>query len=147
MTAKELDNTVERLEEIRVEEEVLRSTLLEQVEAFGFSPARAEKSRRLETDLHQLTVTTGTTTEIKDTAVERIRLACPRGLFDQLFCMVTKWKLAPGATQILADRLPAGAPRHLRMWFNRAVIVKETGPRLRIEKVEAECSTPMPVSS
>jgi len=145
MSEKELDNTAERLQEIQVEEEVLRATLLEQVEAFGYTPPRADKSKRLDGSVYEFTVTRGFITEIKDTAVQRIRESCPRALFDQLFQTVTKFKLAEGAHRVMADRLPNFAPRHLRMWFNRAVVTTETGPRLRIEKIE--CSTLTPANS
>lgn len=47
MTPQELDDAAARLEEIGLEEEALRSKLQEQVEAFGFTPPRAEKSKRL----------------------------------------------------------------------------------------------------
>jgi hypothetical protein len=59
---------------------------------------------------------------------------CSGALFDRLFKVVTKFKLADGATQVLAGRLPADTPRNLRALFSRAVETKETGPRLRIEK-------------
>jgi hypothetical protein len=140
MTPQELDDAADRLQEIGLEEEDLRSKLREQVEEFGFTPPRAEKSKRLEGALHQFTVTRGLTTEIKDTEVERIRQACPATLFDRLFKTVTKFKLADGATIALASRLPADAPRNLRRMFSRAVETKETAPRLRIEKIEAECT-------
>jgi hypothetical protein len=93
------------------------------------------------TSQYQFTVTQGVTTEIEDAEVERIRESCPGSLFDRLFRAVTKYKLAEGATLLLADRLPEGAPRNLRALFHRAFITKETAPRLRIEKVE-ECITP-----
>jgi hypothetical protein len=67
-------------------------------------------------------------------------LASVRTLFDRLFKVVTKFKLADRATQVLAGQLPADAPRNLRALFSRAVETKETGPRLRIEKLEAECT-------
>jgi hypothetical protein len=86
--------------------------------------------------LYQFTVTRGLTTEIKDAEVERIRQTCPGTLFDRLFRSVTKFKLAEGATLVLASRLPADAPRNLRLMFSRAVETKETAPRLRIEKIE-----------
>lgn len=140
MTPQELDSTASRLEEIGREEEVLRSKLQEQVEEFGFTPPRAEKSKRLEGALHQFTVTRGLTTEIKDTEVDRIRQVCPGALFDRLFKTVTKFKLADGATIALASRLPADAPRNLRLMFSRAVETKPTAPRLRIEKIEAGCT-------
>jgi hypothetical protein len=59
---------------------------------------------------------------------------------------VTKYKLTEGATLLLASRLPEIAPRNLRMMFSRAVETKETSPRLRIEKLEVECSTPTATS-
>ena len=136
----ELDTIAGRLEEIGLEDERLRSKLREQVEEFGFTPARADKSKRLEGTLYEFTVTRGLTTEIKDAAVERIRQDCPRALFDRLFKVVTKFKLATGATQVLARQLPADAPRNLRALFSRAVETKETAPRLRIQKLEAECT-------
>jgi hypothetical protein len=141
MTPQELDDTAARLEEIALEEELLRSTLQEQVEAFGSTPPRAEKSKRLTGTLYQFTVSLGLTTEIKDAEVERIRQVCPGTLFNRLFRTVTKFKLAEGATLVLASRLPEDAPRNLRMMFSRAVTTKETAPRLRVEKIEVEVST------
>jgi len=57
MTAKELDETVARLEEIGLEEEELRAKLRGQVESFGSILARAERSRRLAGEKYQFTVT------------------------------------------------------------------------------------------
>jgi hypothetical protein len=138
MTAQELDDAADRLEEIQAEEEKLRGKLEEQVEEFGFTPPRAEKSKRLLGELYQFTLSRGLTTEVKDAEVERIRENCPPGLFDSLFRTVTKYKLADGATTVLAGRLPPDAPRNLRLLFSRAVATKETSPRLRIEKAVAE---------
>jgi hypothetical protein len=87
-------------------------------------------------------VSLGLTTEIKDAEVERIRQVCPGTLFDRLFRTVTKFKLAEGATLVLASRLPEDAPRNLRMMFSRAVATKETAARLRVEKIEVEGGTP-----
>jgi hypothetical protein len=141
MTVDELDLVAARLEHIRREEETLRLKLQEQVEEFGFTPPRAEKSKRLAGTLYQFTVSRGVTTEIKDVEVERIREICPGVLFDRLFRTVTKFKLADTATQVLASRLPVDAPRNLRLMFSRAVETKETAPRLRIEQIVAECAT------
>lgn len=140
-SADELDQAAVRLEELRGECETLRSNLLSQVEEFGFTPPRAEKSKRLVGTLYELTVSRGSTTELKDAEVERIRQVCPGVLFDRLFRTITKFKLADTATQTLASKLPEGAPRNLRLMFSRAVETKETAPRLRIEKTVAECST------
>jgi len=146
MSPLELDDAAAKLEQIGLEEGKLRSKLQEQIEEFGFTPPRAEKSKRLEGTLYQFTVTRGITTEIKDAEVEKIRQACPGTLFDRLFRSVTKFKLAEGATLVLASRLPVDAPRNLRMLFSRAVETKETAPRLRIEKAAVECTTLTPAS-
>jgi hypothetical protein len=143
LTAEELDVKAFRLEEIEAEADALRSILREQVEEFGFTPPRSEKSKRLSGELYQFTVTRGVSVEIKDAEVERLRQVCPGTLFDRLFRTVTKFKLAEGASMVLAGRLPVDAPRNLRLMFSRAVETKETAPRLRIEKVEAECTTPV----
>lgn len=143
MTPHDLDEAAGRLEQIGLEEEKLRSKLLEQIEEFGFTPPRAEKSKRLEGSLYQFTVSRGIATEIKDSEVEKIRQACPGTLFDRLFRSVTKYKLAEGATLVLASRLPVDAPRNLRMMFNRAVTTTESAPRLRIEKSECTMLTPL----
>ena len=142
MTPQELDDVAARLEEIRLEEEQLRSKLQKQVQVFGFTPPQAEKSKRLEAALYQFTLSSGLMTEIRDAEVERIRQICPGVLFDRLFRTVTKFKLAEGATMVLASRLPPDAPRHLRMMFSRAVETKPTGPRLRIERVKAADCAP-----
>jgi hypothetical protein len=138
MTAGALDLAAARLEEIRAEEETLRAELQRQVEEFGFTPPRADKSKRLLGIAYQFTVTIGLTTEVKDAEVEKIRQACPDGLFARLFKTVTRYKLADGATLALASKLPEGAPRNLRMMFSKAVETKETSPRLRVEKIAEE---------
>lgn len=138
LTTKELDEKALRLDEIETEEVMLRSALREQVEEFGFTPPRSEKSKRLSGELYEFTVTRGVTVEIKDAEVERIRQACPDTLFKRLFRTVTKFKLADGASLTLAGLLPPDAPRNLRLMFSRAVETRETAPRLRIEKLHAD---------
>jgi len=143
LTDEELDAKAIRLEEIEAEADALRSTMRDQVEEFGFTPVRSEKSKRLSGELYQFTLTRGVSVEIKDAEVERLRQVCPGTLFDRLFRTVTKFKLVEGASMVLAGRLPVDAPRNLRLMFSRAVETKETAPRLRIEKVEAECTAPV----
>jgi hypothetical protein len=136
MSAESLEAAAKRLEEISLEEANLHAKLREQVENFGSIPSHAEKSRRLETASYQFTISTSSSTEIKDAEVLKIQEACDDGLFEQLFQRVTKFKLGAGAMKILAGTLPPGAPSNLRKMFAQAVIVKEGKPRLRIEKVE-----------
>jgi hypothetical protein len=138
MTADALDLAAARLQELGAEQERLRAELREQVEEFGFTPARADKSKRLLGTFYQFTLTVGLTTEIKDAEVEKIRQVCPDALFRRLFKSVIRYKLADGATVALADPLSKGAPRNLRMLFSKAVETKETAPRLRVEKIGDE---------
>jgi hypothetical protein len=138
MTDEELDLAAARLEELGAEQERLRTELREQIEKFGFTPPRADKSKRLLGTFYQFTLTVGLTTEVKDAEVEKIAAVCPDALFKRLFTTVTRYKLADGATLALADPLSKGAPRNLRMLFSRAVETKETAPRLRVEKMADE---------
>jgi hypothetical protein len=87
------------------------------------------------------TLSTSQKTEIHDAEVERLRSVCPANIFRRLFCAVTKYKLVAGATALLADTLPDGAPRNLRLMFSRAVQVKGGSVRLRIEKIETATET------
>jgi hypothetical protein len=133
LSPAELDKIGKRLEDIAVEEEYLRAQVKEQIEHFGFTPARAEKSKRVVGAAYQFTLSSGSTTEIKDAEVEKIRAVCPEEFFSKLFRVVTKFKLADGAGLVLADKLPAKVPTKIRQMFSRAVETKETAARLRIE--------------
>jgi hypothetical protein len=54
----------------------LRAALRQQVEDVGFTPPRADKSKRLLGTPYQFTLTVGLSTEIKDAEVERIGAIC-----------------------------------------------------------------------
>jgi hypothetical protein len=140
LSASELDKIGLRLQEIEEEDERLRGQLKEQIQEFGFSPPKSEKSRRLEGADFRFTLSTSTSTEIRDAEVEQIREKCPLVVFEKLFLKITKWKLASGATSLLAGTLPEEAPRNLRQLFSKAVIVSEGAPRLRIEKITVEAT-------
>jgi hypothetical protein len=135
LSQTDLDGIGSRLLELEAEKDRLNSQLKDQIEEFGSTPPRAEKSKRLQGSLFQFTLSTSTSTEVRDAEVERIRDACPAGIFSQLFIAVTKYKLAKGATMLLAGTLPEDAPRDLRRMFSRAVSVTEGSPRLRIERL------------
>jgi len=137
LSTAELDKKATRLAELDQEADDLREELKRQVDEFGFTPARAEKSKRLVGDKFQFTLTQGTTTEVKDAEVERIKDACPVDIFAKLFKQVTRYKLSNGATAFLAGILPEHAPRNLRQMFSRAVETTTTAPRLRIEPAKA----------
>ena len=138
LSVAELDKIGLRLTEIEEEDERLRGQLKEQIQEFGFSPPRSDKSKRIEGTAFRFTLSSSTSTEIRDAEVERIRDVCPDSLFQKLFIRVTRYKLASGATALLAGILPEEAPRNLRQLFSKAVIVSDGTPRLRAERLEAE---------
>jgi hypothetical protein len=125
-----------RLEELAAEQEQIREQIKEQIENFGSIPPRAEKSKRVEGEQFRFTLSSSSRTEIRDADVERIKEACPKPLFSQLFIEVTKYKLAKTATMLLSATLPEDAPRNLRVMFQKAVQIVEDSPRLKIERVE-----------
>ena len=132
----ELDKIGLRLAEIEEEEERLRGDLKLQLEEYGFSPPRSEKSKRLETLKYRFTLSSSSNTEIRDAEVERIRANCPKFLFDKLFIEVTKFKMASGATSLLAGTLPEEAPRNLRQLWSKAVVVTDGSSRLKVEDLQ-----------
>jgi hypothetical protein len=144
MNAGVLDLAAARLEELGEEQERLaRAELRHQVEEFGFTPPRADKSKRLLGIFYQFTLTVGLTTEVKDSEVKKIAAVCPDALFKRLFKTVTRYKLAAGATMAL-DPLSKGAPRNLRMMFSKAVETKETAPGCELKRSKRKVSKKKP---
>jgi hypothetical protein len=127
-----------RLAELDEEKERLQDQLRAQIQEFGSTPPKAEKSKRIQTLQFQFTLSSSSTTEVFDAEVERIKAVCPETLFEKLFIAVTKYKLARTAPMLLAGKLPPDAPLGLRRMFSRAVQVCEGSPRLRVERIDAE---------
>jgi len=77
---------------------------------------------------------------LKESEILAIREACQPSLFERLFRRdtIVRWRVADGATLMLAGVLPEGAPRNLRAMFSRALTVKENPPRLKIERTGTE---------
>ena len=139
LSPDELDEMGERLELLALEQAQIQDALKAQIDAYGSIPPRAEKSKRLTTETFQFTLSTSTTTEVLDGEVERIRESCPETVFSKLFVSITKYKLAKDAMRMLAGTLPEDAPRNLRQMFSRAVIAKESAPRLQVKRI---CEVP-----
>jgi hypothetical protein len=105
------------------------------VEQWGSTPPRTEKSKRLTGNDYQFTLSQGSSTEIKDAEVLRIKRVCEPEIFEKLFREETAYKLAKGALDFLAGTLPEAAPRNLRRLFARAFSVKPRTPSLTIKKL------------
>ena len=137
LSTDSVDDLCQRREEIKAELAKIDEALKEQVEVHGFTPAGAEKSKRIETPAWKLTLSGGESTEIRDQGVETMKRVCPADLFVQLFSETTKYKLKSNASMVLAGTLPAGAPSNLRKLFAAAVVLKPKAPSLKVERVEA----------
>jgi hypothetical protein len=134
----ELDAMVLNIRESEEQARLLRALLKEQVQEFGFCPPRAEKSKRLETAIYQLTVSVGTKVTLRDNEIEKIRQACEDEIFEHLFVSCTRYSLHKGALLYLSASLPKNAPRNLRQMFQCAVLLEEQTPSLKIEDRKAE---------
>lgn len=143
LSVKALDELCDRRATLTEELKKLNATLQDQVQNHGFTPPRANKSKRLQGERWQMTVTIGTSTEIRDNVVEVIERACPAALFEKLFQKVTSYKLVAGATQLLAaPKLPEGAPKNLRTSFFKAVQTEPKAPSLSVKRIGEEACEP-----
>jgi hypothetical protein len=133
MSAERLDQLADEREKLKARIDVINDLVKKAVEAHGFTPPKADKSKRLLGEKWQATVSYGTSTEIHDAGVEAIRRVTPIGLFGQLFKEVKQYKLVDGASMVLARTLPPGAPANLRRLFQAAVVITQKEPSLRLE--------------
>lgn len=133
LTPGEIDDIGARLDELAIEEADLRATIRKQIECFGFTPPRSEKSRRIEGTIYECTLSEKSSVVINDVEVGKIENACEAGLFMRLFVKVTKFKLHEGATLLLAGALPEDAPHNLRKMFSSAVQVVQQNPGLTVK--------------
>jgi hypothetical protein len=137
MSADQLDLKAVRLEKLEKEYDELREELKGQISEYGSTPVRAEKSKRLIGNLYQFTLSEGSSTEIKDAEVLRLKEVCESAVFEKLFREETVYRFAKGWNDFLAGTLPEDAPRNLRQLFARTYNVKPKGPSLTIKKLEA----------
>jgi hypothetical protein len=138
LSPQKLDSMAERREELKLEIELINQCFSQQIEHYGFTPPRAEKSKRLAGETWQMTLSYGETTEIRDAAVEVIKKVCSLGLFAKLFREVRQYKVASTAAAVLMGTLPEGAPPNLRkLWLN-AVVHKAKAPALRVERLNGD---------
>jgi hypothetical protein len=109
------------------------------VEQWGSTPPRAEKSKRLTGNDFQFTLSLGSSTEIKDAEVLRIKEVCAEEIFERLFRerrpSISYRKARSSSWPALFQK---AAPRNLRQLFARAFSVKPKAPSLTIKKLVAD---------
>ncbi len=129
-----MDALAGRLEVLKLEQEQIRATFCGQVETYDFTPQGAEESKRQQGEkVPGRPLLRGDDRDPRP-EVERIERACPLGLFAKLFREVRQYKLAAGASMLLAGTLPSEAPRNLRQIFSQAVILKPRAPSLSVKR-------------
>lgn len=115
----------------------IEAECVEMVTNFGIVPAHAEKSRRLNGRLAELTVTKGDVLTINDERVETLKDALEtnaRGdFFGKLFTLRSKYEVVEGAESALKQE-PLGkrlSERVLNLW-GRCISVKAKKPSLKV---------------
>lgn len=149
-TPRQIDEIVghyhQMLDEAELADERLqecKDSLIALVYRFGIVPAGAEQSVRLEGAINILTVTEGSSVEVKDDAVGKLKAAMEANkhdeLFDRLFTPRTKYKLQKNAAnQLRIAKLPQRLVKTFTDLYARCFDVKKKSPSLRIERLDAK---------
>jgi hypothetical protein len=150
-TPDEIDDLCIQYDNARLQKETAeqylseaKGELLAMVQAFGQTPAHAEKTMRLEGRLYVASATAATTVEMDDARVEELqselsRLRMPR-TFRLLFQKRVKYSPVKDAGDILKigiGGLPEGAQNRLLGIFGACFKVNQKAPSLAVEQVEA----------
>lgn len=135
-----------RIAKDNAEQELSRTkgALLETVQTFGFTPAHAEKTMRLEGILYTASATVGTTVEVNEARVEELqselsRMKKPK-LFRSLFQRSVKYSLikdAPDVFKIAIANLGDEVQARLHAIFTGCFKINAKAPSLSVDLVEA----------
>lgn len=122
--------------------DAVKARIMHAVEKFGQVPTNAEKSRRLETAKHVVTVTTGTAFEINDQAACELELLLSRarcgGKFALLFTRRSEYSLVKSAADAIKhERWPKKFAADIRMLFLSCFSTSSKTPSLTVEPREA----------
>lgn len=119
-----------------------KAALIDEIARFGYVPANAEKSMRLDGILKVATSTTGSTVEVKSEAVTRFELALSAAkkarIFKSLFTRQVKYALVKDAAATLQQALvksPAPMRAKLTSLLAACFDVNSKTPSLAVEDV------------
>ena len=119
-----------------------KGELLALIEKHGATPARADKTLRLEGSLFVADATTSTTVEINDAKIEELQSELSRmkkpSLFRKLFTRTVKFKIveaAPKTLELAVRAMPTPAQNRLNAIFAQCFKVNPTAPRLSVEEI------------
>lgn len=117
--------------------EEIEETLVNLVQVYGFVPANAEKSRRLNGRVAELTITKADILTINEDRVETLREALEANgfgdYFGKLFAKRTKYEVVEGAESALkAESLPKRLSERVLQLWGRCISVRAKKPSLRV---------------
>lgn len=117
--------------------DALETEAIEMVMNYGIVPPNAEKSRRLNGRLAELTVTKSDTITINDDRVETLKDALEANerpdFFKRLFTLQSKYQIVDGAeTALKAEALPKRLAEKVLNLFGRCITVKAKKPSLKV---------------
>jgi hypothetical protein len=119
-----------------------REELLELVHRLGSTPPQADKSKRIEGNLWQITAQYGHSVHVDDAIADRLFEACTHAFgpkkggrfFHKLFQTSIRYSLLEGAHEWVASGLPRGTGEKIRSLFSAAVKVVPKSPMLKVSE-------------
>jgi len=143
-TPEEIDTVARRYQDAKLDKiaatqafEEVKDEAIRMVTNFGIVPPGAEKSRRLNGRLAELTVTKADQIFIKDDRVNDLRDALASvgrpDFFKRLFTLRSKWEIVANAESALReDSLPRRLAEKVLNLYGRCIDVKPKDPSLRV---------------
>ncbi|HET7873216.1 MAG TPA: hypothetical protein VFL42_11935 [Terriglobales bacterium] len=130
------------VEQARTSRSLLAGRLAEMIVAHGFLPRRAAKSRRIEGEEFQATLSRGHSLEVNGTEVLRLRMFLTGtgmgGWFRKLFKREPVYVLREGAQELVARLLAKGAPSDLQILFSNSLSIRDNSASLKVERIKQE---------
>lgn len=135
----EADAAVEQARETR---RIFADQLAEMIAAHGFLPKRATKSRRIEGEEFQATLSRSHSVEVNGTEVLRLRTfltgtGCTNW-FRKLFKREPVYVLREGAQELVGRLLAKGAPPDLQILFSNSLSIRDNSASLKVEPINEE---------
>jgi hypothetical protein len=128
------DVNVEQAKQTRA---MFADQIIDAIRDHGFLPKRATKSRRIEGEEFQATLSKSQSVEVNGTEVLRLRAFLDgKGLsrwFRKLFKREPVYVLRERAQEVVAKMRDLGAPSDLQTLFSGALDIKDNSPSLKVE--------------
>lgn len=137
--AREYQKLEAAYDSVKAELDAKYDELVELVQEHGRTPARANKSKRLEGADFELTVSVGESVSVDTSRVEKLREwlsanRVARAFFSRLFESQTSYRPAQGADEAVLNF--EGRRSNLWKLYRACFVIKATSPRLKVQAKE-----------